>query len=219
VSDEDSVLRAYYEAWAPDFDEAYAASPFALWMESMVADLRAVVRGRRTLEIACGTGFWTALAAEAAAEIVACDTSPAMLALAGERLAAARNVALVAADAYRLDGVGRGFEAAFALQWLSHVPQRRLHEFLENLHSRLRPGAVVFLADNKPVRGSPEARPGTSDTFERRAVRDGRRFEIVKNYPTRAELETLLAPFTDDLTFVDGEYWWWLTYRAGTRSE
>lgn len=103
----DRVLRDYYEARAPVYDAVYTgvAPP---WVADMVAALADTLRGRRVLEVACGTGHWTRHAATAAAAITAVDASPAMLAIAAAKLADRPHVTVARADAYTMDGVGGG---------------------------------------------------------------------------------------------------------------
>lgn len=117
MDDPDRAMRAYYERRAPLLDAAYregGASPD--WVVAMVADMQAALRGRRVLEVACGTGHWTALAARAAEHTLGTDTSPAILALArGQGLAPAR-CGFQLADAYALDAVPGRFDGGLAMQ-------------------------------------------------------------------------------------------------------
>jgi ubiquinone/menaquinone biosynthesis C-methylase UbiE len=66
---------------------------------------RAALRGPDVLEIACGTGYWTAVIAAAARSVVGIDLEPAIVAAAERRLSAFANVRCMVADAYSLDGV------------------------------------------------------------------------------------------------------------------
>lgn len=58
-------------------------------------------------------------------------------------------------DAYTLAELGgERFDAAFAGCWWSHVPLARLPGWLHTLHTRLAPGAVVVMLDNRFVPAS-----------------------------------------------------------------
>jgi SAM-dependent methyltransferase len=200
----------YYDRRAASMDAAYAGQPHP-WVLEMVADLQDAVRGRRVLDVACGSGHWTRYAAEVASHTTGVDAAPGMLDLArGKGLAAD----FVLGDAYALGEVPGEFDAGMAMQWFSHVPRERHAEFLTGLHRRLTPDAVVFLADNQlRSHDNPYGKPDVADTFERRTL-EGAEFEIVKNYFTADELRAILAAYAVDVTVHEGEYWWWLTYRA-----
>lgn len=209
------VLRDYYEARAPWYDNAYQ-QPAPPWVGRMVADLDDALRTRTVLEIACGTGHWTREAARVAGSVTGVDSSPTMRAIARTKLVDGSPVTLVDADAYTLDGVPGGFTGGLAMQWISHVPVTRLASFFAAFHGRLAPGAVVFLADNMPAGGWGERllrRPGSADTYEEREVPGRTPYVIVKNYFTEGQLRAMVAPFGTDLRVVLDERWWWLSYR------
>ena len=216
AEDRDRAMRDYYDRRAAHLDRDYrrGGEPPS-WVLTMVADLRGALRGRRVLEIACGTGHWTMFAAAVAGYVLGIDTSPAMLALArAQGLPPARGTFL-AADAYDLGAVPGEFDAALAMQWFSHVPRARHDDFLDGLHRRVGAGAVVFLGDNRPhaaMREQPYTRPGEADTFELRTLPGSPTYEIVKNYFVEEELRAIFAPRATDLRLTMGERWWWLRY-------
>ena len=200
----------YYDKRAGAMDAAYAGEP-PDWVLAMVADMQAALRGRRVLEVACGTGHWTRFAAEAAAHVTGVDAAPRMLELARSKGFSAD---YIIGDAYRLDEVPGDFDAGLAMQWFSHIPRARIGEFLAGWHRRIGPGAPVFLADNQVMPyTSTYGKPGTDDTFEEREL-DGERFEVLKNYFTADELRSLLAAYATDVTVHEGVRWWWLSYRV-----
>jgi SAM-dependent methyltransferase len=208
----EEALLQYYEARAEHYDGIYAGSP-PPWVALMVADLQRTLTGRRVLEVACGTGHWTELAAAVAEHVTAADASPAMRAIAATTLAECANVRIAAADAYRLEDVGRDFTGGLAMQWLSHVPRARWPEFLTGWHACLVPGAQVFLADNQltPPWDALLVQDG-ADSYEPRELPDGTEHLVLKNYPSEGELRVLFAPY-EDLRITMGERWWWLSYR------
>ena len=188
----------------------YRGQPPA-WVHEMVADMQAALRGRRVLEVACGTGHWTCFAAEVAGHVTALDAAPRML-----DIARAKNcdVTFLEADAYELDGVPGTFDAGLAMQWFSHIPRERIGEFLIAWHRRIGPGAPVFLADNQVMPYTTVYRkPGTDDTYEDREL-DGDRYEVLKNYYSADELRAILAPYAVDVAVHEGTRWWWLSYRV-----
>lgn len=230
-------LADYYDRRASEYDEIYARPGEAQERElaSMAACLRDHLRGRRVLEIACGTGWWTALAAEVAESVVATDVAPGML--AATRARSLPRVTVLAADAYDLaslpsllareahDQAPRPasppdppdlFDAGLSCFWLSHVPLARRPTFLAGFHGRLAPGAAVLLADNVYVEGlggELVRLPGQEDTFKRRRLADGTEHLVLKNYDSPAALRDLLAPLAAHLDLHVGTRHWWAAYR------
>jgi ubiquinone/menaquinone biosynthesis C-methylase UbiE len=79
-------------------------------------------RGRKVLEIACGSGYWTAVIGETAESVLAIDNSRSLLVQAQKRCRHQSNVRFQIADAYTLEGVPEGFNAAFGYGWCPHLP-------------------------------------------------------------------------------------------------
>ncbi len=209
MASDDATLRAYYEARAMHYDRAYEGVAPA-WVGAMVSDLQRALRGQRVLEVACGTGHWTRHAAAVADSVTAVDTSPTMRTIAADKLAELPNVTIFEGDAYDLGGLSGPFTGGLAMQWLSHVPAARRHEFFAGWHACLGPGSVVFLGDNQPTESW--TTHGV-DTYEPRKLSDGSSHLILKNYFTEADLRNIVAPYGEMLTLTMGEWWWWLSYR------
>ena len=209
----DKVIE-YYNNSASTMDAAYREEPRG-WVLDMIADVRHTLCGRRVLEVACGTGYWTRYAAETAEHITAVDAAPNMIAMARAKDLPADRVELRLGDAYALGEVPGRFDAGLAMQWFSHVPRVRHDEFLTCWHARLGAGAVVFMGDNQQwpgMRDKPYGRPGEADTYELRRLPGHPDCELVKNYFTPAELRAILAPYATGLVIHAGAYWWWLHY-------
>jgi SAM-dependent methyltransferase len=86
VLPEDPALHAY-EGLAPFYDELTAAYDYETWLDGLEAlATEHALGGRRLLDVACGTGksFLPMLAR--GYEVTACDLSPAMVALAREKV-------------------------------------------------------------------------------------------------------------------------------------
>ncbi|MHC4696354.1 MAG: class I SAM-dependent methyltransferase [Planctomycetota bacterium] len=212
-------MREYYDRRAREYEQIYRRDdPVRQAEQARIAEaLRGALAGRRVLEIACGTGYWTSAIAETAEHVVATDASAEMLAIARAKAMPAGKVEFLRADAYALDAVAGTFGAAVAMCWLSHVPKDHMQAFLAQLHARLTPDAVVFLADNVFVPGMGGefvSRPGCADTFKRRTLNDGSQHEILKNYYGEDELRALLRPWADNLQVRMGKCFWWVIYRV-----
>ncbi len=213
------VTSAYYAARAPEYDASagYLDPKVETLRIPIKARYQAVFRGRNVLEIACGTGYWTAAIAAEAASVFAIDRDPRMLALARRRLAQAPHVRIELADAYALISVPEDFNAAFAIHWWSHMPRRRIPAFLDVLCAHLCPGARVMFVDELPYdRGRRRRIDEEGNLLEERTLFDGRRFEIVKNFPTREELFAAVRMHAVDFTYREppGEGRWEISFRS-----
>ncbi len=76
------TIGEYYQQRAPEYDEVYAKPERQADLAELRRLLPPLVAGRRVLEIAAGTGYWTAVIAPAAASVTATDLNPETLAVA-----------------------------------------------------------------------------------------------------------------------------------------
>ena len=199
----DDVAK-FYNLLAGDYDvTAGYTDPVAEELRAPIKMLfREFARGRDVLEIACGTGYWTEVIASTARTVVATDLSAAMVAIARKRLASCANIRCEVADAYSLDSVTGKFNAGFAHWWWSHVPRPMIPVFLEALHGRLESGASVLFGDHLPGGWGDQRQDADGNTLDERTLKDGRSFEIVKNFPTCEEISGLLADLAIDIEYT-----------------
>lgn len=215
---ERTELARYYGARAREYERIYEKPE----RQEDLARLRALVpsffHGRRVLEIACGTGYWTALVAVAADAVVGIDAAPEVLEVARAKALPAGRVELRVGDAYALEQVPGVFDAALAGFWWSHVPRRDLPRFLRGLHRRLSPWSRVVFFDNRYVEGSstPIARTdGAGDDYQRRRLDDGTTHEVLKNFPTPDELRRTIAEAGGrEVEVIELPYFWLATYEV-----
>lgn len=193
---ESAELIGYYSRRAREYEAIYEKPERQADLAALRERVRALVHGRRVLEVACGTGYWTAVMAQSAASVLATDAAEAPMAIARAKALGPR-VRFELADAYALPASPGGFDAAFAGFWWSHIPRGRLGEFLGSLHGCLAPAARVVLLDNRYVEGSSTPvievdRDGNS--YQLRRLADGAELRVLKNFPSEAELREALAP-------------------------
>ena len=209
-------LAAYYARRAAEYEQVYAKPERQADLARLRALLRDRLAGTRLLEIACGTGYWTEVLAAHVAAITAGDINPGVLALARAKAYPPGRVRFRRIDAYTLAGIPGRFTAGFAGFWWSHVPLERLDAFLARWHRRLGPGARAVFVDNRYVAGSnhPIARTDAGgNTYQLRRLADGSTHEVLKNFPTAADLRARVAPAAADLAIVELDYYWCLSYR------
>lgn len=211
----DTVAR-YYSAMAAEYDRlaGYTDAAAEELRKPIKARFEAALRGHKVLEVACGTGYWTDVIAGVAESVLATDIDQRMVELAGVRLARRGNVRCQVADAYTLEGVERGFTAAFSHWWWSHVPKSKMAGFLEVLHGKLVPGAVVAFADQLRYYWAQRREDEDGNLLEERVLPDGSRWEILKNFPARCEIERQLAGIAESVAYEEypEQGYWMLTY-------
>jgi ubiquinone/menaquinone biosynthesis C-methylase UbiE len=211
-------LRDFYRRRAAEYEAIYAKPERQADLRRLEEYIPARLAGRRVLEVACGTGYWTVRVARTAASLVATDAVEEPMRIARSKDYGAHAVRFELADAYRLPGALGRFDAALAVFWWSHVPRRRIGEFLASLHERLEPGARVLYMDNRYVEGSstPIAeRDGAGDTWQIRRLADGSENRVLKNFPSQAELRADLAPYAASLSYRELPYYWVVEYQLG----
>lgn len=211
-------VTAFYSNHAPYFHQVAYADGHSEWKHARLKEAyRAAFAGHAVLEIAAGSGYWTEAVASTAKHVLATDVHENLVAVIRQRLQALPNVGCQVADAYSLAGVAGSFTAAFAQYWWSHIPKRKLQGFLDTLHAKLQPGALVFFSDDLlyHIEGMTRRTDDYGDIHERRPMRDGTHAETLKNFPTEQELIQLLEGVADDITYqeYEPEHIWTLSYR------
>lgn len=204
-------LGEYYARRAAEYDQVYARPERQADLERLRQLLPELAAGRRVLEIAAGTGYWTQVLATTAAAITATDLNAETIAIAAQRDYGPAEVELRTADAYQLETVPGEFDLIFAGFWWSHVPRAGIGRFLAGLAARTGPGTRLVLTDNRYVPGSstPVSRTGADgDTFQQRRLADGRSYEVLKNFPDSQQLTADLDPYVAGVTWTPLEYFW-----------
>ena len=142
----DEQIR-YYRARALEYDATSLPpdDPFASETERIRSALKTFGPRGRVLELAAGTGQWTATLAETAATLRAIDASPEMLRLNAEKTQDPR-VEYVAADVFAVEPDAAWDVVLFGF-FLSHVPMARFGAFWDLVRGLLAPGGRVFFVD------------------------------------------------------------------------
>ncbi len=214
---EDKLVE-YYSARAFEYDEIYHRADLERTGELIELEtvLRANVKGRRVLEVACGTGYWTEKAAETALTLTALDASVKMLSLAKVR-SYPKSVEFIIGDAYNLQEVAGNFDTVLACFWFSHIPKKSIAKFLEEAEKVVGTGGTIFLVDNtyhEGIGGELITKAECEDTFKRRKLSDGSEWDILKNYFTESSLRDIFEPRAKSLTIHIGNAYWWASYEV-----
>jgi SAM-dependent methyltransferase len=211
MSESACSLGDYYAERAAEYDEIYLKPERQADLARLKELLPPLVAGKKVLEIAAGTGYWTQVLARTAAGITATDVNAETIAIAAQRDYGPAPVALRTADAYRLDTVPGEFDLVFCGFWWSHISRADVQRFLAGVRARTGPGTALVLVDNRYAEGSstPISRTDEAgDTYQRRQLADGREFEILKNFPSREQVAADLDSVAKDLAWTELEYFW-----------
>jgi ubiquinone/menaquinone biosynthesis C-methylase UbiE len=189
-------VKAYYHARADEYDDwwlgrgLYADRVRPGWnaeLETLARTLRELPP-KRTLDVACGTGFLTR---HLPGEVTGLDQSDAMVAIARRR---APEASYRVGDALALPFDDGSFERVFASYFYCHLEEVDRLRFLGEAR-RVAPELVV--AGSVVSEGVPTSR------WEERTLRDGTRWQVYKRYFTGDELATELG---DGTVLLEGRY-------------
>jgi ubiquinone/menaquinone biosynthesis C-methylase UbiE len=167
-------VKEYYDRRAPEYDDwwlgegLYAPVP-AGWSEERDR-LMATIEGlppRRTLDVACGTGFVTS---RLRGEITGLDHSDEMLDVARRRNPEAT---FLQGDALSLPFADAGFERVFASHFYGHLEEDERRLFLTEAR-RVAPELVIVDAG---LHGGAERAE-----WQERVLKDGSRWEVFKRF-------------------------------------
>jgi ubiquinone/menaquinone biosynthesis C-methylase UbiE len=166
-------VKAYYDARAPEYDDWYLGTGgFAErerpgWDEAVreLERLVAALPSKRTLDVACGTGFLTR---HLRGDVTALDQSVRMLEIARDR---APEATFIQSDAIPLPFDDGAFERVFTGHFYGHLDEGERTAFLAEAR-RVAPELVVV--------DSVQAGGRAAEAVEERWLRDGSRWEVLK---------------------------------------
>lgn len=191
----DPATAAYYQQRAAEYDDWYLGTGvfadrdrpgWAAEVERLTV-LLAHLTPRRTLDVACGSGFLTR---HLPGQLTAVDQSPAMVAITRGRVP---DATVLTADALRLPFPDGAFERVFSGHFYGHLPAGERDRFLTEAR---RVASELVIVDTA-------RRPGTpSQRWDERALNDGSRHRVFKRFLTAAEL----AEEIDGEIILDGAW-------------
>lgn len=189
TGDRDALLDgqlAYYRKRAGEYDEVYQERGFV----ELTGIAETLPIEGDVLELACGTGQWTARLAGRARSWTALDGAPEMLAIARERAPA--GVEFRQVDLFRWAPDAR-YDTVFFAFWLSHVPPERLAAFWTTVGAALRPGGRAVFVDTDAAEAALERLDARRPSIVRRRLNDGSEHDIVKTFHDPAGLTATLT--------------------------
>jgi ubiquinone/menaquinone biosynthesis C-methylase UbiE len=174
-------LKEYYDTRAPEYDDWYLGLgrfdglDRPRWDDDVRELERTVARlpPRRTLDVACGTGFLTR---QLRGEVTGLDQSARMLEIAQVR---SPDATFVQNDALTLPFPDRSFDRVFTGHFYGHLEEDERQRFLSEAR-RVAPELVIVDAIVRPDREAEE--------HQERILNDGSRWDVYKRYFTPEQL-------------------------------
>lgn len=211
----DQALVGYYAKIADTCEQGYAVPERQEDLTSMRDRVVEAVQGHRVLELACGTGYWTAHLVTSAESVLATDINVAMLDLAKARGLPNDKVQFALTDAFDIQ-VDGDFSACFIGFFWSHIKREEQSRFLARLQERLGANALLVMVDEDYVEGSsiPVARTDLEgNTYQIQTLPDGTRMEVLKNFPSDSALRKKLGAVVKDIRILRSNHYWMATGR------
>jgi len=208
-------LIDYYAKRAAEYEQIYQKPERQKDLAALRSLLQEILNGRDVLEVACGTGYWTEVAAKTANSITATDINEEVLEIARSKDSGDTKVRFEKRDAFKLNSFPEKFNAGLSAFWWSHIKKPQLRDFLTGFHSALSPGTWVVFVDNNYVEGSSTAvhrRDKEGNTYQLRTLDNGSQYEVLKNFPNETELKQSLAGLAKRIKLVELTYYWFLSY-------
>jgi ubiquinone/menaquinone biosynthesis C-methylase UbiE len=208
-------MQRYYSKRAAEYEQIYQKPERQHELDWLRGRIPELLAQRTVLEVACGTGYWTQFIARKARKVHACDINESVLEIASDKPIPKSRVNFFKADAISLEGVPSGCDAAFAGFWWSHVKKSGIEQFVANLSTRVEPGSRVVILDNQFAEGSStpiSRRDAEGNTYQMRHLANGEQYEVLKNFPSSAELAEAVRPVAREAHLETLTYYWLLVF-------
>ena len=168
-------MEEYYDTRAPEYDDWYlgvgrfAERDRAGWEEELDALTLAVavLPPKKTLDVACGTGFLTRYLR---GDVTGLDQSARMLAIARQRVPFGT---FVQSDALELPFADHAFERVFTGHFYGHLEAAERVQFLAEARR---------VAEELVVVDASQAHSPVGEEVQERILNDGSRWQVYKRY-------------------------------------
>ncbi|MGJ9420279.1 class I SAM-dependent methyltransferase [Massilia sp. CMS3.1] len=209
-------VTKYYALLGEALEDKYLEPDMDDDIDDMSIHLGNVLAGHTVLELGCGTGFWTEVAAESAQSVLAVDINPSLVDVARERPMAEGKVSFRVADALDLpEDIGKFSAVLVSFLW-SHLNKKEQEQLLATLKQRLGKDVLLVLLDDSFVEGFSETIARTDadgTTYQILTTPEGERFELPKSYQSDSALRKRLGNVSKEIKIERVEFFWILTCR------
>ncbi|MET0982623.1 MAG: class I SAM-dependent methyltransferase [Telluria sp.] len=209
-------VAKYYALLGEALEDKYLEPDMDEDIDDMSIHLGNVLAGHTVLELGCGTGFWTEVAAESAASVLAVDINASLVDIARERPMAEGKVTFRVADALDLpEDIGTFSAVLVSFLW-SHLNKKEQEQLLATLKKRLGKDVLLVLLDDAYVEGFSETIARTEPdgtTYQILTTPEGERIEVAKSYQSDSALRKRLGTVVKEIKIERIEFFWILTCR------
>jgi len=209
-------VAKYYALLGEALEDKYLEPDMDEDIDDMSIHLGNVLAGHTVLELGCGTGFWTEVAAESAQSVLALDINASLVDIARERPMAEGKVAFRVADALELpEDIGTFSAVLVSFLW-SHLNKKEQEQLLATLKKRLGKDVLLVLLDDAFVEGFSETIARTDPdgtTYQIMTTPEGERIEMAKSYQSDSALRKRLGSVVKEIKIERIEFFWILTCR------
>ena len=209
-------VAKYYALLGEALEDKYLEPDMDEDIDDMSIHLGSVLAGHTVLELGCGTGFWTEVAAESAASVLAVDINASLVDIARERPMTEAKVSFRVADALDLpEDIGTFSAVLVSFLW-SHLNKKEQEQLLATLKKRLGKDVLLVILDDAFVEGFSETIARTEPdgtTYQILTTPDGERIEVAKSYQSDSALRKRLGTVVKEIKIERIEFFWILTCR------
>jgi len=207
-------LILYYKERAKEYEKIYTKPERQGNLVSAENILQNLFNEKNILEIACGTGYWTAKIAKTAKSIYASDVNETVIEIARQK-DLGDTVRFAVENLYNIE-IKEKYEGLFGGFIWSHILIQDLDGFLETINGILPQDGLIVFMDNKFVEGSSTQIASTDqlgNTYQLRELENGTTYSVLKNFPTQNLIIEKLSGIGTDIQFINLEYYWIVSCR------
>lgn len=209
-------VAKYYALLGEALEDKYLEPDMDEDIDDMSIHLGNVLAGHTVLELGCGTGFWTEVAAESAQSVLAVDINPSLVEIARERPMTEGKVTFRVLDALDLpEDIGKFSAVLVSFLW-AHLNKKEQEQLLATLKKRLGKDVLLVILDDAFVEGFSETIARTDaegTTYQILTTPQGERIEVPKSYPSDSALRKRLGNVAKEIKIERIEFFWILTCR------
>ncbi len=206
------ILNSYYDQRAKEYDKVYQIPEEQNDLQKASYLFQELFTDKNVLEVACGTGYWTAQISKTAASIYATDINQSVIDIALRKTYDCP-VHFEAIDMYNMQ-TSQKYNAFFGGFIWSHILMQEIDTFLAQIHTLLYANSIIVFIDSKQIAGKAHDKKSISridengNTFQTRKLENGNAFEVLKNFPTNEFLNIKLSKIATSIEVIDLEHYW-----------
>ena len=203
----------YYNKRAKEYEQIYFRDNKERRKEidNEVLRLKKLASGKSIIELACGTGYWTARVSETASDIIATDLSLEMIQIAQEKTYNCP-IQFLQADLHNPPFEEPSCDLLLLGFWFSHEPCQDYEKLFRTLLGLLKPNGKIWMIDNNPPAEGDifksTGKDNYGNNYKQRFLDDKTEYSILKNYFTQDLLKEIFEPYFHIDSLIHNRYYW-----------